>query len=351
MNVHNALKLLVLRLLAVTGSRDEDRAVTFMLDVDEVHKEDSFFKAGTGEIQLHAASGKRTGKKGKKGKKTKKIDGKGSDPTVTSHKPICEDIGREMDANLKNLSDTPFTEEELNEARELSQINRATKNGPRIALWLMGPAGAGKSYAISKSSLEGLGLQRLSGSNDWDAVIVDGDFYREVSKNLKKIAAEGFSHATPCIWRGGWGGEPKRQSKVEKFKLYDDAMEQGSNLLIPLTQGKVDMVEKLKSLGYINHVKMIIAEPSKVNERRRSRGDKTGRCDEVSDFEASWRDFVPMIAAINGGWEVIDTTDQVTSVARGNGGNSTGMACLSYSIEWHSKGFKAENLPQDCDHL
>lgn len=342
---HEALMLLVLGSTfadrSIIGTRSEDGTDTLTLDVDGARHEDLFFKAGAGETQTTNVA----------------VHGKESDPTGTSHKPICEDIGRVMDANLKSLSDTPFTEEELKEARALSQIDRATKNGPRIALWLMGPAGAGKSWAISNSPLDSLGLHRLSGSNDYDAVIVDGDFYREVSNNLKKIAAEGFSHATPCIWRGGWGGQPKQQSKVEKFKLYDDAMEQGSNLLIPLTLGKIGMMEKLKSLGYTNHLKMIIAEPSKVNERRRSRGDKTGRCDEVSDFEGSWADFVPMVAAINGGWEVLDNTDQVATIAHGKGGNSTGTACLqfftsaclSYSIEWHSKGFKAENLPPRCD--
>jgi hypothetical protein len=144
------------------------------------------------------------------------------DPEQRSHLPYCEDMGR-------RLEDTPgggvlgeYSESEYAAIRKMDQLELATKNQSKpMALFALGPTGVGKTTALAAGDGESIpakyGFKTIAGSKNFDAVILDGEFYRSVHAGFKELINEGLTHYPPCVWFSAWeNGIAQRSSKQDK---------------------------------------------------------------------------------------------------------------------------------------
>lgn len=247
-----------------------------------------------------------------------------------AHLPYCEDLGVTMSDTAKAYAAQNYSDAELQQAMSMSQLPFAGPQKQPLALWVVGPAAVGKSTAVKATMLpQNVGLKLVHskhGEMVWDAVTLDGEFYRDVHSGFKAIVKEGLTNSPPCIWKDGWSSTvAKKMSKVEKKRIFQEAVKARNNLIIPTScaSGFAECLRKvdvLKAAGYVNHLIFVTAKGSIIDSRGLSRADFKGKA-YFSTMKVSNAAFTPMIAAIDGHWELLESTGVPWSVVGGKGGD------------------------------
>eukprot|EP00928_Gymnodinium_smaydae_P082245 TRINITY_DN6562_c0_g1_i1.p1 TRINITY_DN6562_c0_g1~~TRINITY_DN6562_c0_g1_i1.p1 ORF type:complete len:926 (-),score=137.59 TRINITY_DN6562_c0_g1_i1:79-2856(-) len=247
-----------------------------------------------------------------------------------AHLPSCESIGVAVSDEGAAAISRPLTEDELRQFTSMSQVDIATPQEKPLALWILGAAAVGKSTAVAASSLpKEMGLKYIDETTGaWDAVILDGEFYRQIHAGFQQVIDEGRFHDPPCVFQGGWDASlTAKESKAEKKRIFAEAVEAKKNLIIPSScAGGFDeclrKVQVLKDAGYTNHIVAVTAKGSIIDSRGLSRADFQGKA-YTSLLKESLDAFLPMITIINGRWELLDNTGSFSSVGRGLGADKS----------------------------
>jgi hypothetical protein len=132
--------------------------------------------------------------------------------TGTPHLPYCEDMGDALDRDT--LLHTTLPEHELKQAEGMTNLAKATTQEKPVALWILGPPGVGKSFMLKSDTFlrDDFRFEHLPGTSDWDAVILDGEVYREVSGSFQTIVDRGLKRSPPCVWRYAWDGSEAKKA-------------------------------------------------------------------------------------------------------------------------------------------
>mmetsp|Transcript_37420 Transcript_37420/g.79368 ORF Transcript_37420/g.79368 Transcript_37420/m.79368 type:complete len:338 (+) Transcript_37420:369-1382(+) len=217
---------------------------------------------------------------------------------------------------LANAASATLSDAEKKEAWRLSGYEVAKSGHSRpIALWIVGPSAVGKStLAHDIASSFGIGtlnteVQESSESDaepspNYDAVFVDGEFFREVWSLYSEWAkSSDWASAYPTL---------KKTINKAKKEMLSEASRERKHLIMPHTcldlGDCIKTASDLEAAGYINHVLAVSAPREEVAERGRERERKTGKRYAPGEFDHSVAAFGPMIAACNGRYEVLYLT-------------------------------------------
>lgn len=202
-----------------------------------------------------------------------------------------------------------LTEQERSTAWNLSGFHIATPGQAQpLVLWVLGPSAVGKT-TLSAKLAPGFGVPRmntegavsLASDEVLDAVIIDGEFFRDAHATyLKWTKSPEWASAYPAI---------KPIVNKEKDDMLKVARAQRKHLVIPQTclnlESCLSAVRELRASGYTNHVLAIVAPREEVIKRGYAREQQQGKRYAPSEFERSVAAFGPMIGACDGRYEIV----------------------------------------------
>lgn len=238
------------------------------------------------------------------------------------HKPVCEEMNLTDSLEPDELAlyeeltlnaTFAFSEEEVDAAHAEAGINEATCQQEPVAFYFLGPSAVGKT-TVTNAMWEKYGIpaRQVNGSEATqkypDAVILDGDIWRDHHAGYSALASFGLKHG--CIFKGAWDGVSEH-SKKQKRTLNDLASSKTcrKNLLIPETCSTLSrctsQVAMLKIAGYIVNVVSIYAPKVDVTERGMDRADKEGKY-FTSTFDTPVAAFVPVMSMATGSCQFVN---------------------------------------------
>lgn len=172
-----------------------------------------------------------------------------------------------------------------------------------MALWIVGPSAVGKT-TLSAELAPAFGISmRLAGVPD--AVLVDGEFFRDAHAAYKKWAkSPEWAQAYPAM---------KPLINDEKDGMLKSAARERRHLVIPHTCLDLDRcladVRHLQGAGYQNHVLAVVAPREEVARRGQERAKLSGKRYAASEYPRSIAAIRPMIAAANGRYQLVLATE------------------------------------------
>lgn len=245
---------------------------------------------------------------------------------------LCEDRGFSLPHALEERLRAPFEASELERGFARAALTAATPAAPGrspIAVWLVGPAAAGKSTVGGHFALE-LGVPARTDALGFepDAVQVDGELLRLEHSGYQAVVQDGFARG--CVWREAYPAI-REQLRSGKDNLLQQAVRRRQHVVIPHTCQRLErdclgMLRALKRAGYVNHVVTVEGDRAEIQQRGEQRAQALGKRYAPEEYEQSLRSFEPMIREANG--QVIRVwntgADAPRIIARSVGGAASG---------------------------
>jgi len=201
-----------------------------------------------------------------------------------------------------------FTPEERAAAWCRAGKDNATCGHERpVALWIIGPSAVGKSTIAHELGPEfdvPPTKSRLAGSrrgHGHDAVLVDGEFFREVHSTYQEWAKS-------ACWVDAY---PKLKPVInkEKQEMLEAAARGRQHLVLPQTCMNLPKclgtMADLARSGYTNHILAVTAPRDEVARRGLAREVEEGKRYAPEEYDRSVAAFGPLIAACNGRYQVV----------------------------------------------
>lgn len=188
----------------------------------------------------------------------------------------CEEIGHKLSPFLMSALYRPFRAAEVDAARWEAGLGQATRQQQPVAVWLVGPSAAGKSY-LTHDVAKGFGIAFLP-TDEPNAVLLDGSSFRNWHSGYQAVIQEG--RRLHCVWRAAY---PAMRSRLrhEKSRLLRRATRDRLNVLIPHTCDYLSecapLLYFLHRRGYTNHVVMVLGDREIIRKRGLRRARTTGK--------------------------------------------------------------------------
>ena len=234
-----------------------------------------------------------------------------------SHPRICEDLGYELPGTLHWGLRRAFQRDEVRRAQKDAGLDTATSRQKPVAVWLVGPSAAGKSFMATSAAL-GLGVAPMRDGTD--AVLVDGRMFRDAHEGYQAVRREG--DRLRCVWREAYPAL-REQLQKQKQRLLHEAARRKQNLIIPHTcyalSECVSWLKSLKRHGYTNHVVMVIGDRNVVQKRGQARAQSSGKRYAPEEWDIAVASGRKMVSLATGYAELVWTTPRTSwIVSKGN---------------------------------
>ena len=220
---------------------------------------------------------------------------------------ICEELGYKLSPTLQSALYRPFQLAELDSAQREAGLSQATEQQQPLAIWLVGPSAAGKSYLARKGATD-LGVRVLP-SQSLDAVLLDGNAFRNWHGGYQAVIQEG--HRLQCVWQEAYPAMRFRLQQ-QKTRLLHKAARQRLNIIIPHTCDYLSecapLLYFLRRRGYVNHVIMVLGDRETIQQRGRIRAQATGKRYAPEEWDESVSNGFKMVALATGYAEFAWTT-------------------------------------------
>ena len=219
----------------------------------------------------------------------------------------CEEIGHKLSPFLMSALYRPFRAAEVDAARWEAGLGQATRQQQPVAVWLVGPSAAGKSY-LTHDVAKGFGIAFLP-TDEPNAVLLDGSSFRNWHSGYQAVIQEG--RRLHCVWRAAY---PAMRSRLrhEKSRLLRRATRDRLNVLIPHTCDYLSecapLLYFLRRRGYTNHVVMVLGDREIIRKRGLRRARTTGKRYAPEEWNESVSNGLHMIALATGHAELVWTT-------------------------------------------
>lgn len=218
------------------------------------------------------------------------------------------DVQKQPSVTSRNRARS-FLEEERDTARYAARFCRASGGWENpVALWILGPSAVGKSTQ-SNLRAKNFGIPDLADGPD--AVIVDGEFFRETHQAYQAwTQTEDWKAAYPAV---------KSHINQEKAVMLKEARKAKKHLIIPQTcldlRSCLDEVQDLTEGGYINHVLVITAPREEVARRGAERAARDKKVYNPTEFDKAIAGIEPMLQKCNGRYQKLYVKEEL----QGNG--------------------------------
>lgn len=237
-----------------------------------------------------------------------------SDFKFASAPRVCEDLGYELPGSLLSGLRRSFDQEEIRRAQLEAGLGIATRQQKPMAVWLVGPSAAGKSFNAKDVALD-LGID--IGVGGTDAVMVDGHMFRSSHGGYQAVVREGYR--LRCVWRQAYPSL-RAQLRKQKERLLREAARRRLNVIIPHTcydlSECVSWLRSLQRHGYKNHVIMVLGDRHVVELRGLVRARSTGKRYAPEEWDVAVSSALEMIALADGYAELLWTTPKTRWIVK-----------------------------------
>ncbi|CAK9035577.1 unnamed protein product [Durusdinium trenchii] len=228
---------------------------------------------------------------------------------------VCEDLGYDLPRQLRQVLHRSFHRDEIQVAQREAGLGVATRQQEPMAVWLVGPSAAGKSFMAREVAMD-LGISPMN-QGSTDAVLVDGHTFRSAHGGYQAVVAEGYK--LQCVWRQAYPAL-RQQLQKQKHRLLQEAARRKLNVVIPHTCYLLsECAAWLRSLhrhGYKNHVVMVLGDRSVVESRGIARAQLSGKRYAREEWEATVSSGFEMIALATGYAELVWTTPRTRWIVK-----------------------------------
>ena len=228
---------------------------------------------------------------------------------------ICEEVGYKLSPALLSALYRPFQTAEIDAARHDAGLGKAAKHQQPLAIWLVGPSAAGKSYLAREVALD-LGVGVLP-SNGVDAVLLDGSSFRQRHTGYQAVIEDG--RRLNCVWQEAYPAMRARLQR-QKAQFLHLAARQKLNVLIPHTCDYLSecapLLYLLRRHGYTNHVIMVLGDRKVIQQRGMLRARATGKRYAPEEWDESVSHGFDMITLATGYAEFVWTTPKTKWLVR-----------------------------------